>query len=89
LVRESLGKSLAALLRISSCSVENRPQVLGDLGGSQAVCRRKVEASDSGVVDLSAQKDDLPVDRTVVDASLVCGVRDIEVVEDLVDVFPT
>jgi hypothetical protein len=51
--------------------------------------RSRVGASDSGVADLSAQKDDLPVDRTLVDALLVCGVHDIEVVEDLVDVFFT
>jgi hypothetical protein len=43
------------------------------------------------VVDLLTQKDDLPVDRTSADTSLVHGVHvhDIEVVEDLVDViFP-
>jgi hypothetical protein len=88
-VRESLGKSLAALLRLSSCPVENGPQVLGDLGGNQALRRSRVGASDSGVVGLSAQKDGLPVDRTLVDASLVCGAHVIEVVEDLVDVLFT
>lgn len=37
----------------------------------------------------STQKDDLPVDRLLVHTSLVCGVYDIEVVEDLVDaLFP-
>jgi hypothetical protein len=39
------------------------------------------------VVALSAQKDDLPIDRTSVDASLVRAVSDIEAVENLVDVF--
>jgi hypothetical protein len=43
--------------------------------------------SDSDVVDLSAQKDDLPVDRASVDTKLVCGVHDIEIVEDLVGVL--
>jgi hypothetical protein len=41
------------------------------------------------VVDLLAQKDDLSIDRTSVNASLVRGVHDIEAVEDLLDVvFP-
>jgi hypothetical protein len=40
-------------------------------------------------VDLSVQKDNLPVDRTSLDTSLVRDVHEIEVVEDLVDVlFP-
>jgi hypothetical protein len=48
-----------------------------------------VGASSSDVVDFSAQKDDLPVDRTLVDTSLVCVVHNNEVVENLVDVlFP-
>lgn len=46
----------------------------------------RVGASDSDIVDLLAQKDDLPVDHTSVDTSLVYGVYDIEAVEDLVDV---
>jgi hypothetical protein len=49
----------------------------------------RVGASESDVVNLSAQRDDLPVDHTSVDTSLVCGIHDVEVVEDLVDVlFP-
>jgi hypothetical protein len=49
----------------------------------------RVEASSSDVTDFSAQKDDLPVDRTSVDTSLVCVVHNNEVVENLVDVlFP-
>jgi hypothetical protein len=49
----------------------------------------RVEASNSDVVDLSAKKDDNPVDCTSVDTSRVCGAQDIEIVEDLVDVlFP-
>jgi hypothetical protein len=49
-----------------------------------------VGASNGEVVDLSAQEDDFPVDLTLVDTSLVCGVLyDIEIVENLVDVlFP-
>jgi hypothetical protein len=50
---------------------------------------------DFDVVNVSAQNEDLPVNRiylvdpTSVDTSLVRGVHDIEVVEDLVDVlFP-
>jgi hypothetical protein len=49
--------------------------------------RSRVGASDSGDVDLSAQKDDIPVDLTLIDVSLVCSAHDSEVVEDLVDVF--
>jgi hypothetical protein len=33
---------------------ENGPQVLADLGGNQTLCRGRVGASDSNVVDLSA-----------------------------------
>jgi hypothetical protein len=86
-VGESLGKSLAALLRISSRPVENRPQVLGIFGGNQALRHSRVGTSDSDIVDLSAQKDELFVDRTPVDTSLLCGVHYIEVVEDPVEVF--
>jgi hypothetical protein len=46
-----------------------------------------LRARDSNVVDLSAQKDDLPVDRTWEDTSLVHGVHDIELVNDLVGVL--
>jgi hypothetical protein len=50
---------------------------------------RMVGASDSDVVDLSAQKDDLPIDRTSVDNTLGCGVHDIVIEMDFVDVlFP-
>jgi hypothetical protein len=45
--------------------------------------RRRIGTSDSEVVDLSAQKSDL----TSVDTSLVCGVHDIEIVENVVDVL--
>jgi hypothetical protein len=51
---------------------ENGPQLL--LGGNQALRHSRVGASDSDVVDLSLQKDDLPVIRTSVDSSLVYGV---------------
>ncbi len=52
-------------------------------------CQRGIGTSDSQVVDLPAQKDDSSVDFTSVDTSLVCGVQDIEIVENLVDVlFP-
>jgi hypothetical protein len=54
---------------------------------TQAFRHNRVGASGSDVVDYSAQKDDIPVDRTSVDASLVCVVYDIEVVENLVDVL--
>jgi hypothetical protein len=87
LVRESLGKSLTALRHISSRLVENGPQVRGDHGGNQAVRHSRVRARYSRVVDLSARKDNLPVDRTSVETSLLCGAHDIEVVEDLVSVL--
>jgi hypothetical protein len=68
---------------------ENGPQILGDLGGNQASRHNGVGTSDSYAVVLSAQKDDLPVDRTSVDTSLMCGVHDIEVVVNLPGVLLT
>jgi hypothetical protein len=62
---------------------ENGPQILGNLGGNQASRHNRVGTSDSYAVDLSARKDDIPVDRTSVDTSLMCGVRDIEVIVNL------
>jgi hypothetical protein len=54
----------------------------------QTLRHSRVGANDSEVVDLSAQKEDLPVDLTSVDLSLVWGaVHDIEIVEDPHDVF--
>jgi hypothetical protein len=44
---------------------------------NDALRHSRVRASDSDVVDLSAQKEDLPVDRTSVDTSLVYGVHDV------------
>jgi hypothetical protein len=44
------------------------------------VRNRKVGVSDNDIVDLSAQKDDVHIDRTSIDTSLVWGVHDIEVV---------
>jgi hypothetical protein len=56
---------------------------------NQALRNGQVGASDCGAVNLSAHKDDLPVDRTSVKTSLVCDVHDIKIVVDLVDViFP-
>jgi hypothetical protein len=56
---------------------------------NQTLRHRRIGTSHSEVVDLSTQKDDLSVDLTSVDTSLVCGVHDIEIVENLVDVlFP-
>jgi hypothetical protein len=49
---------------------------------AKALRHSRVGASDSDVVDLSAHRDKLPVDRTEVDTSLVCGVHDIQFVED-------
>jgi hypothetical protein len=54
---------------------------------NQTLRHRRIGTSDSEVFDLSAQRDDLSVDLTSVDASLMCGVHDIEVVENLVDVL--
>jgi hypothetical protein len=54
---------------------------------NQTLRHRRIGTSDSEVVDLSAQKDDLPVDLTSVDTSFVCGVHVIEIVENLVDVL--
>jgi hypothetical protein len=89
LVIESLGKLLAILLHISSRPVAEGPQVIGDLGSNQALRDSRVGASDSGVVDLSAPKDDLTIDCISVHTSLVCGVLEIEVVEDPVGaLFP-
>ncbi len=45
----------------------------------------RVETSRSDVVDLSVEKDDVPVDRISVDSLLLCDVNGIEVVEVLVD----
>jgi hypothetical protein len=42
---------------------ENGLQVPGDLGGNQALCHSRVGASDSNVVNLSAQKVDFVVHR--------------------------
>jgi hypothetical protein len=56
---------------------------------TQALRHSRFGASGSDIVNLLAHKDDIPVDRTSVDTSLVCGVHNIEVVEDLADVlFP-
>jgi hypothetical protein len=74
---------MAELLHISSNPVENGPQALGDFGGNQALRHSRVRASDSGVVDLTAQEDAFPVEHTW----LVCGAHDIEVVQDLLDVL--
>jgi hypothetical protein len=62
---------------------ENGPQILGDLGGNQASRHNWVGACDTYAVVVSAKKDDIPVDRTSVDTSLMCGVHDIEVIVNL------
>jgi hypothetical protein len=51
------------------------------------VRHRGIGPSDSEVVELPAQKDDLSVNLTSVDTSLVCDVHDIEIVENHVDVL--
>jgi hypothetical protein len=80
LANKSLGERVA--WEVAGCiasdiepPVEKRPQYLAIFA-----------ANHSGVVGLSAQEDDLPVDRTSVHASLVCGVLNIEVVDD--PIFP-
>jgi hypothetical protein len=59
-----------------------------NIGDNQALRHGMIGASDGDVVDLSVQKDDIPVHRTSsVDTSLICGVHDIEVVQDLAGVL--
>ena len=59
--------------------------ILHDFGTNQALRHSRVGASDSDGVDLSVEKENFPVYRITVDTSFVCGVHDIEVVENLVD----